>query len=544
MLPDLSHLSCIIYVRVSTEDQAEKYSLPSQIRFGEEKAVKLAWRTDKSLVIVDKRSGKDTNRPGWQKVMELVKARQVRGVICYSLDRAFRSVADAAYHRKEFAKLGVGLDFVNLELGDTAVDNLIFHQMAALAEFERELIIERSERGRAQKLRQGHIPTGPAPFGYRFVGKREGSRGHFEVVERDAAIVRRMFQWADQGLSLYEISQRLNEEGIVTPRKGLKNSRDGKINDGRWSRTVIHQIVTNRTYTGEYQWGRHTPRPVTLSVPALISAEVFDRVQVQRQKVHEAFVGRPSKTYLLGGFLFCRKCGHRWTTSNNGGSRSVSYRCNHIDVRDRSRRLCDAPRVLTSRLDNFVWATVWETITSPGTLRKLVKEYYDGIRSQAGTSKVEQLEQTIVRLKAQVKRQEQVRDDPRNDYAQAMEKLEAYKRGLTEAEVELAGLVKVVRMPPWAEVEAALAEITGHQPETLEDRKAVLREIVERIETDGASVLILHCRIVPGAAENCNGDARVHNKSVASAGKCYGHVDVHNKFRDPIRFTIERRLVA
>ena len=163
-----------------------------------------------------------------------------------------------------------------------------------MAEYERAVIGERFRRGKLQKAREGHWLGGRAPYGYRYIPKRDGVPGYLVVNEDEAIFVRQLFTWlVEERMTIRQIVKRLNE-GPWWPRSGRHP----------WSSSVVHRILYDETYAGMAHTNRYRfvapkkprsralgrgentcrqPRPreewIGIPVPALIDEETYRRAQ-------------------------------------------------------------------------------------------------------------------------------------------------------------------------------------------------------------------------------------------------------------------------
>jgi site-specific DNA recombinase len=165
-----------------------------------------------------------------------------------------------------------------------------------IAEYERAKIIERNRRGKRHAARSGSVSVfSCAPYGYRYVTKREGNgQARYEIDTEEARVVKQIFDWfVGERVSLREVSRRLTKAG--------ERSRKGKT---FWDRAVIWEMLRNPAYVGEAAFGKtrtgsmrprlrsYRGRPaqpkrgysyfdvprdewITISVPALIDKQVF-----------------------------------------------------------------------------------------------------------------------------------------------------------------------------------------------------------------------------------------------------------------------------
>jgi site-specific DNA recombinase len=80
--------------------------------------------------------------------------------------------------------------FVHRQIGEDPSDQLLLQIQGAIAEYERALLGERFRRGKLQRARAGQYLSSRAPYGYRYVPKREGVPGHLVIDDAEADLVR------------------------------------------------------------------------------------------------------------------------------------------------------------------------------------------------------------------------------------------------------------------------------------------------------------------------------------------------------------------
>src|ERR671917_512549 len=183
-------LWAIIYVRVSTDEQARSgYSLAQQIEACR------AWCEREGYevleVITDPgQSGASLERPGMDRVRDLVAAGGVSVVLAQDRDRFAR---EPAYHyllRREFEEHGTKIRALNDRGDETPEGELTDGILDQLAKFERAKTAERSRRGKLRKVREGKIiASNKINYGFRYNAAREG----YVVDEGTMPVVRRIF---------------------------------------------------------------------------------------------------------------------------------------------------------------------------------------------------------------------------------------------------------------------------------------------------------------------------------------------------------------
>ena len=135
-------------------------------------------------------SGAKASRPEWDKCLDRLEPGDT--LVCVKLDRIGRSVRNLVDVVADLGKRGVDLVVLDQAIDTTTPGGrLVFHVLAAIAEFERELIIERTKDGLAATAARG----------------RNGGR-KARLNENHAALAR---QWRADGISVAEIGKRLGE---------------------------------------------------------------------------------------------------------------------------------------------------------------------------------------------------------------------------------------------------------------------------------------------------------------------------------------------
>lgn len=207
-----------IYVRVSTEEQAQKgYSIESQIALCKEKA-----KTDEVLEYIDDGfSGEFLDRPALSRLREDLKAGLIDEVICYDPDRLSRKLMNQLIISEEIEK-HAKLTFVNHDYQKTPEGMLFYQMRGAIAEYEKAKINERMSSGRRRKALQGKVVRNPFMYGYDY-NKEEGK---LEINEKEAEIVRLIFDLFtrpnDKVQGINGIANYLTEMKIPT-KKGKKH---------------------------------------------------------------------------------------------------------------------------------------------------------------------------------------------------------------------------------------------------------------------------------------------------------------------------------
>ena len=383
-----------IYARVSSDRQKENHTIASQLAALMEYAEPHGYLVPDEWRFQDEGySGATLLRPGLEALRDLAAAGHIEAVLVYSPDRLSRKYAYQVLLAEELSRCGVELVFLKAPSGATPEDQLLVQFQGMIAEYERAQIAERSRRGKRHRAQQGSINVlSGAPYGYRYVRKSDTSAAYYEVLESEAAVVRRVYEvYTQQGLSINAIARLLNEEQIPT--------RTGTT---RWERSTVWGILRNPAYRGRACFGKTELRPrqritrplrkrqglasrdsanhecprqdwIEIAVPALIREETFALAQEQLEQNKRHSPRRTIEPSLLQGMLVCERCGYAlYRTSTRTSARKLYYyRCLGSDAyRHLKGAVCDNPPVRQDQLDALVWKELLRLLEDPSVIRR------------------------------------------------------------------------------------------------------------------------------------------------------------------------------
>src|SRR4051812_29518176 len=232
-----------IYARVSSEQQTTEKTIASQIAALEARVAQddLALAPDNRFVD-EGYSGATLVRPALERLRDAVAAGGLDRLYVHSPDRLARRYAYQVLLIDEFRRAGVEVVFLNRAIGLSPEDDLLLQVQGMVAEYERAKILERSRRGKRHAARQGAVSVlSGAPYGYRYIAKREGGGvARYEIMADEARIVRLIFEWIGcERVSIGEVCRRLRQQGCPT--------RSGKL---AWDRSSVWGILKNPAYAG------------------------------------------------------------------------------------------------------------------------------------------------------------------------------------------------------------------------------------------------------------------------------------------------------
>lgn len=206
-----SGMKCVLYPRVSTEMQVDGFSLDGQ----RSSLKRFADREEMTVVDIYEDAGKSgksiEGRPAFKKMLsDIENGLQIDYILVYKLSRFGRNAADIL-NSLEFIQ-SYGINLICIEEGidsSQASGKLLISVLSAVAEIERENIIEQTMNGRKEEARQGGWNGGFAPYGYYLKDK------NLFIQEEEAEVIRIIYdKFANTEMGYGGVAQYLNLQGI------------------------------------------------------------------------------------------------------------------------------------------------------------------------------------------------------------------------------------------------------------------------------------------------------------------------------------------
>ena len=362
-----------IYARVSdkSQDTEDKTSLSEQMADME------AYCERMGLIIVARYQevgrGWSKKRPEFQRMLADASDARFDVIVCWKMDRLSRGMYPAAALMEV-----VEAHQIRLESVMDPIDMKMFGIMAAIGKIELDNIRERTSMGRRGKAKQGRMPNGSVPYGYRI-----GEDGRPVVYEPEAEIVQRIFRlYVLEGAVGLEIARQLARDNAPTCRPG-----------SRWQNSYVHALLGKEVYKGIWWYGKarwiategrdrviRQPEDTWIGVPfpPLVDEQMWDRAQAIK-KDRTSLSKRNTKVfYLLQRLLRCAECGLLFacrsktrttvkrkdkTYSYNFKTPQRHYHCYGMQREDLKCR--QRPYIRADRLEELVWREVKTVVQNP-----------------------------------------------------------------------------------------------------------------------------------------------------------------------------------
>lgn len=319
------------YVRVSTDSLQQEDSLENQTTYFKGFiTANPEWEfvdiySDQGI------SGYKENRPGFQKMIEDARAGNIDLIVVKSISRFARNTETVLKFTRELKSIGVGIFFEIQNINTlSGAGELMLTILAAFAQAESEGASANAKMTYKRKFESGIPAHGlESTFGY-----KANAQGDVVVDEEKAAVVRQMFDLAEQGIWPSKIKQYLNKNGVP----GCAG--------GDWDDTAVFRVLHNVSYKGDlilqktYRDSRRKQRKnegqvdqwyIAENHQPIVPPKQWDKVQeILRKRSEHLQKPAPPKpdkprssrnTYPLSNLIYCPICGekliHKWGKGKN-----------------------------------------------------------------------------------------------------------------------------------------------------------------------------------------------------------------------------------
>ena len=379
-------LRVFAYCRVSTDDKDQINSAEMQqkyfdsLRAKHKNWISFELFSDKGI------SGTSLkNRTDFLKMINLAKSGQVDLIITKDVSRFSRNIIDALSIVKELKKYNVAVYF--LAQGLNSLNENDYEKLSAFvvkAENESRSTSKRVKFGHQMKMQMGVTFGRREMLGYR-IEKNEKDEQYYKIIEDEAEIVRKIYEWFANGDGTHVIARRLEANGIKTARY-----RKG------WSNTVILRILRNEKYAGHLLQGKtYTPDAMSHEKKynrgqsfqcliedhhePIVDKDLWNKVQniLKDKEPPEEQKIKHSNRYWLSGKVFCGVCGGRFISCTKK-KKTTTYKawvCFEANARGRYKETeingeviahgCNSGGMINDRLLKMAVHDILEEIIEP-----------------------------------------------------------------------------------------------------------------------------------------------------------------------------------
>lgn len=442
-----------IYARVSTEEQAEHgFSIDAQLD-----TLQTYCKMHQKIVYkeyVDRGiSGKSMEgRYELQRLLLDAKNKEFDEVIVWKINRISRRTIDLLKIVDDLNRYGITFrSFSENFETETPMGRFALQMLGAVGELERNTIVDNVKMGMKERARTGQW-NGGIVLGYRsskaYVDRKRND-SKLEVVPSEAAIVRKIFDHYASGKGLKSIANQLNHEGLLTKR------------GNSFSTSAIKEILLNPIYIGKIRFNRYenwnerrrkgksdNPIIVDGEHEAIISQELWDKVQHLQRKKSKVHPRQFEGNYTLTGLMRCPQCGAAMVSSrtinrSKDGERIVRryYSCGAF--RSKGSSVCSANSVRADESEQYVYQRIKEVISHPKILKDIVSQINNHKKSNVQPLKreLQQINKKLEQHEAKRKKYFDLYEEDAIDKELLVERLDELKKdadllGARKSEIE------------------------------------------------------------------------------------------------------------
>jgi len=299
------------------------------------------------------KSGKNTNRPAFQQMLEDSKKGNFTSIVVHKLDRFSRNTADTLDLIDTLRSRDVEVVSAYERFENNPMGQFMLKILSGMSEYYISNLANEVLKGQKENAYKALSNGGIGCLGYDIVDKK------YVINETEREAVKLIFEMYSSGYGYNSIIDKLNSLGYKT-----KAGRD-------FGKNSLYAILSNEKYIGNFTFNKiargtsrgkrnsHKMKPeseiirLENGIPAIISKELWNMVQSIR-KVNPKGRSHNKYFYLLSGLIYCGECGYKMhgnpRNTGNGGPTYVTYRCNHND----NNRSCDCKEVRREYVEAFV----------------------------------------------------------------------------------------------------------------------------------------------------------------------------------------------
>lgn len=299
-------IRCAVYTRVSTNDNLEKdfTSLDAQRESAESYILS---QKNQGWTLISERyddagfTGANTDRPALKSLIEHIKGKEIDCVVVYKVDRLSRSLLDFTQLLEFFDKSAVTFVSVTQHFNtNSSMGRLTLNILLSFAQFEREMISERTMDKMAAARRKGKFIGGRPAIGYDL----DKEKHELIVNPKEAEIVHKIFDLYLKEKSCLAVTKILNKQGLQTKSHTTNNKTTG---GKMFKSTNVNWVLKNVLYIGKVEY----KGTIYMGVhPPIMSENTFNKAQAlledNRRKPHGK--QRTKGKGLLSGIFRCNNC--------------------------------------------------------------------------------------------------------------------------------------------------------------------------------------------------------------------------------------------
>ncbi len=501
------------YIRVSTEEQAENPE--GSIKNQEERlaqTVRLKNMEDNfgevvGIYIDRAKSGKDTNRPELQKMLQAIRAKKINLVMVSELSRISRNMRDFSDIWEMMKATGCGFYSLRENFDTTsAAGEMVLYTLANLAQFERRQVSERVTANMNARAARGLYNGGSVPVGYKLVEEKPGT---LAVDEDRVHLVRAVFDAFKEQGTLSQTARWLNGNNYKPPKRVEGGGKNARLDF--FTVDNVHHILRNKVYIGirEYKQNGEAKEVIAQWEP-IVDREIFDYVQktLSNNLSSKKPLDGKKHPYILTGLVRCATCGLALVGKSAHGKRQKIAYYEHSWATKRNSALtekifkCEPTRILGNKLESVVLEQLKLLLGSKETSKELLQEAVLAFEKGSPKKQIDRLKASVYgynsQLEALAERLGQLPKsvNPKPFFLQ-MEKIEKQKRDCEKSIQEIQSNGEVLDKPiELSDYRKFLDQIKGmfNRTDNKEIQAQIIKWIISKIEV-GPDFVRVHYKV-------------------------------------------------
>ena len=491
-------IKAAIYIRVSTVEQSDNdfSSLDGQLNQCKtwiEQKNTLGGIDGKQIsnyeIYKDTKSGKDLKRPGIERLIKDAKVGKIDLLVVTKIDRVSRSLQDFLSLIAELEKNDVNIAVVTQEIDTSSPAGKALQRMLLVfAEFERDMVSERTKEKRLETIKAGLWPGGYQILGYNLEDQK------LILNENEATLVIDIYNRYLKIKSASKVAKTLNKDGHSNKQWITKkgNSRGG----GQFHKKSVLTILKNHTYLGKYEYerevyeGRHDQ---------IIEEDLFNQVQnliTENSAKPKSNISSETPA-ILTNICTCGFCKNGMTvsgTTNRHNKKYYYYKCTQKNNEGISKG--HNPKDLpVQTLDNFVYRTLVLLLKEPELLKAMKKRI-----KYEGADRVKEIEKKITQIQNLLKSKKKDKTNTLKlvtDYASTSLK-ETYQSQLESIVLEIEERENEVEF-----LSEQLSKLKNESPIKTSEYKKVLQDFANQYKDNDVEIKRELTKVLVKNVESC-----------------------------------------
>ena len=431
-------IRCAAYCRVSSDSEDQLNSFMAQTRYYSQ-----VFENSETEILVDIYADegvtgtREDKRDEFQRMMKDCRKGKIDRIYTKSISRFARNTRDCLKNVREFKSLGITIYFEKENL-DTAnmTDEMMITILGGLAQEESTSISQNVRWSIQKRMQNGTYRNSTPPYGFR------NENGKLVIDEKQAEIVRQMFEWYVSGYGLRKIADMLNEMNIPSGQRCVP-----------WQAKTVRYVLKNERYIGNALYQKSY---ITETLPHMKKKNHGEKSQYYVTEVNDSIIEKATfetaqellrsrnvkhfdNHLILSKRIYCQKCGATYKFKNCNGKRYWTCRTHDIKA-----NLCENGWILESdiyaafiRLFNKLFYNYKQILLPLQTALNELK-----IRRFNGNSSVIEIHKEIAKLKEQTHVLARLKTKGFLDNAKYLEQITEFTMKINKLQSELKKLTR------------------------------------------------------------------------------------------------------